>query len=86
MNGSIFSMSKIANKKNESELKSFANMFAKRIAQNSGQKPCYTCECEGHNSGSAFFSCSSASCDHETNSEYVKYLENHYRALSYLPL
>lgn len=56
--GSIFS-SKISNKKNDSEIKTSANVFAKRIAQNTKQKPCYMCECEGHNSGSAFFSCSS---------------------------
>jgi hypothetical protein len=65
--GSIFS-SKIQNKKNDSDMKIIGNIFAKRIAQSSKQKPCYLCECEGHNSGSAYLSCSS--CDDGSNSEY----------------
>lgn len=41
MNGSIFSLSKTSNKKNDSDLKIFGNIFAKRIAQNSRPKSCY---------------------------------------------
>ena len=70
-NGSIFS-SKGLNKKNENDFKVVANVFAKRIAQHTKPKNCHFCECEGHNSGSAFMTC--ISCEHQGsfNSDYVK--------------
>lgn len=65
--GSIFSSKVFTSlKKNETDLRTIGNIFAKRIAQNSKQKPCYMCECEGLNSGSAFLSCNS--CKQEIDS------------------
>lgn len=69
--GSIFS-SRNVNKKNENDYKGIANVFAKRIAQNARPKPCHFCECEGHNSGTAYLTC--VSCEHqESGSDYVRY-------------
>lgn len=51
--GSIFSS---VNKTAENELKIVANIFAKRVAI-VHPKPCHICECEGHNSGTAYFTC-----------------------------
>jgi len=45
---------------NVNELKILANVFAKRIA-NVHVKPCHICECEGHNSGTAYLTC--VSCE-----------------------
>lgn len=58
--GSIFSS---ANKTVESELKTIANVFAKRVAV-VHPKPCHICECEGHNSGTAYFTCFSCEVYH----------------------
>lgn len=55
--GSIFSG---GNKTNENELKTIANVFAKRVAV-VHPRSCQICECEGHNSGAAYFTC--FSCD-----------------------
>lgn len=71
--GSIFSSKLLTSvKKNENDLRIFGNIFAKRIAQNAKQKPCYMCECEGLNSGSAFLSCNS--CKEEINSVRIMFL------------
>ena len=51
--GSIFSG---GNKANENELKVIGNVFAKRVAV-VHPKSCHYCECEGHNSGRAYFTC-----------------------------
>lgn len=58
--GSIFSSN--PNKKND-EYKIIANVFAKRIVQTAKPKPCHFCECEGHNSGTAYMTC--VSCEHQ---------------------
>lgn len=55
--GSIFST---AGKSNQNDLKTLINVFAKRIS-NVHVKPCHICECEGHNSGTAYLSC--VSCE-----------------------
>lgn len=60
--GSIFT-SKSATKKNENDFKAISTVFAKRIAQNAKPKSCHFCECEGHNSGTAFMTC--MSCEHQ---------------------
>lgn len=44
------------NKTNENELKTIATVFAKRVSIVQ-PKPCHVCECEGHNSGTAYFTC-----------------------------
>lgn len=69
--GSIFS-SKNLNKKNENDFKGIANVFAKRIAFNARPQPCHFCECEGHNSGTAYMTC--VSCEHQgsLSSDYVR--------------
>lgn len=67
--GSIFT-SKTTNNKNNNEYKIIANIFAKKITQNAKPKTCHRCECEGHNSGTAYLTC--MSCEHEgLNSDYV---------------
>lgn len=69
--GSMFT-TKGVNKKNENDYKTIASVFAKRIAQSARPKPCHFCECEGHNSGTAYMTC--ISCEHQESlgSEYVK--------------
>ena len=56
--GSIFT-SVSTNKKTDNDHKIIASVFAKRIAQNAKPKKCYVCECEGHNSGAAYLTCTS---------------------------
>lgn len=71
--GSIFT-SKTNNKKNENEFKVIASVFAKRITQNAKPKTCHKCECEGHNTGTAFLTC--ISCDNEgSKDDYVSNLK-----------
>lgn len=69
--GSIFSLKSFI-KKNEGDIKVVANVFAKRIALNARPKPCHFCECEGHNSGTAYMTC--VSCDHQgsLSTDYVR--------------
>lgn len=73
--GSIFSakMLKVIGKKPESDYKAIANIFAKRIALNAKPKPCHFCECEGHNSGTAYMTC--MSCEHQgsLSDDYVSF-------------
>lgn len=71
--GSVFS-AKSMNKKPDSDYKAIASVFAKRIALNSKPKPCHFCECEGHNSGTAYMTC--MSCEHQgsLSSDYVSFL------------
>jgi hypothetical protein len=68
--GSIFS-SKASNKKNDNDIKVIANIFGKRVAQNARPKLCHLCECEGHDSGTAYMTC--MSCEHQgsLNLDYV---------------
>lgn len=69
--GSIFSSKSFTNKKNENDFKAIGNVFAKRIAHNARPKPCHFCECEGHNSGTAYMTC--ISCEHQgsLSTDYV---------------
>lgn len=70
VNGSIFTSN--FNKRTDSDLKVVANIFGKRIASEIKTKPCHVCECEGHNSGTAFLTC--ISCEKQmTSHDYVKY-------------
>lgn len=68
--GSIFS-SKASRKKNENDFNAISSVFAKRIVKNVRTIPCHFCECEGHNSGTAFMTC--MSCEHKSSlsSDYV---------------
>lgn len=69
VNGSIFTTN--FNKKTASDLKVVTNIFGKRIANDLKTKPCHVCECEGHNSGTAFLTC--ISCEKQmTSHDYVK--------------
>lgn len=69
--GSIFSSKNF--KKNENDVKGISNVFAKRIAWNARPKPCHFCECEGHNSGTAYMTCTS--CEHQgsLSPDYVRF-------------
>lgn len=69
--GSIFSSMSL-NKKNENDFKAIGNVFAKRIAQNAKPKTCHFCECEGHNSGTAFMTCMSCENQGSLSSDYVE--------------
>lgn len=75
--GSIFS-SKSFTKKNENDFKAIGNVFAKRIAQNARPKPCHFCECEGHNTGTAYMTC--ISCEHQgsLSTDYVRSFPSSY--------
>lgn len=66
--GSIFSG---GNKTNENELRTIANVFAKRVAVVHPQ-PCHHCECEGHNSGTAYFTCFSCEYMNRIKSDEVR--------------
>lgn len=68
--GSVFS-SVNTNKKNENDFKIIANVFAKRVALNAKPKPCYSCECQGHNSGAAYMTCKSCGSQGLISSDYV---------------
>lgn len=68
--GSIFSANGF-NKKNENDFKAIANVFAKRIAVNARPEPCHLCECEGHNSGTAYLTCMSCEQQGSLGSDYV---------------
>jgi hypothetical protein len=59
--GSIFSTKSI-NKNKENDFKTVVNVFAKRISSNARPKICHLCECEGHNTGTAYMTC--MSCEH----------------------
>lgn len=72
--GSIFTTKSI-NKKNENDFKAISNVFAKRIARDVKPKSCHLCECEGHNSGTAYMTC--MSCDNqESGIDYVRVWNN----------
>lgn len=58
------------NTTNENELKTIANVFAKRVAKVQPQ-PCHHCECEGHNSGTAYFTCISCEYMNRINNDEV---------------
>lgn len=68
--GSVFS-SVNTNKKNDNDFKIIANVFAKRIAKDAKPKPCYSCECQGHNSGAAYMTCKSCGSQGLISSDYV---------------
>lgn len=69
VHGSIFTSN--FNKRSDSDLKVVASIFGKRIAKELKPKPCHVCECEGHNSGTAFLTC--ISCEkHMSSHDYVK--------------
>lgn len=71
-NGSVFTSKTPSSKKSETDFKVIPTVFAKRIVQTVRPKPCHMCECEGHNSGTAFMTC--MSCEHQSSfgSEYVE--------------
>lgn len=66
--GSVFSG---GNKTNENELRAIANVMAKRVAV-VHPKPCHYCECEGHNSGTAYFTCFSCEAVNRIGEDEVK--------------
>lgn len=68
--GSVFS-AKTVNKNPDGDTKAIAGVFAKRISLNAKPKPCHFCECEGHNSGTAYMTC--MSCEHQgsLSADYV---------------
>lgn len=68
--GSIFAAKSNA-KKNDSDLKVVANVFAKRIASSVRSKTCQLCECQGLNSGTAYMTC--MACDF-VNIHFLKYI------------
>lgn len=69
VDGSIFTSN--FNKKSESDYKALANIFGKRITNDLKIKNCHFCECEGHNSGTAFMTC--ISCDKQSSAtDYVR--------------
>lgn len=73
VNGSIFTSN--FNKKTESDYKTVANIFGKRIASGIKIKSCHYCECEGLNSGTAYMTC--ISCEKQSASnDYVSFLQS----------
>lgn len=57
--GSIFSSN---GKTASNELKALISVFSKRVASVK-EKTCHVCECEGHNSGTAYLTC--VSCENQ---------------------
>lgn len=73
--GSIFT-SKSGAKKNENDSKAISTVFAKRIAQNAKPKSCHFCECEGHNSGTAYMTCMSCEYQGSLRADYVSIFQH----------
>lgn len=68
-NGTIFTARKLM-PGNRNPLKKFAYVFAKRVAMTATPNPCQSCECTGHDTGSAFMTCSQCSYGINTSLDY----------------
>lgn len=54
--GSIFSVKKLTAGA-QNPVKKFTSVFAKRVAKTARPSDCQLCECSGHNTGTAFMTC-----------------------------